>query len=72
MLASSIIPQRYEQWRHCITVECGLTLSPVFIEERIASLQNGSDHYTKQFVRIYGQEYLQRVLGWFLQARSAL
>ena len=71
-MLASIIPQSYQQWRHCITVECALELTPDFIEQRIAALQDSGDHYTKQFVRLYGQEYLQRVLGWFLQARSAL
>lgn len=66
----SIIPQNYEEWRHCIVVECGLELTPSFIEERISSLQNNSEHYTQQFVRLYGQQHHQKVLSWFMQARE--
>lgn len=28
------IPRNYEQWRHCITVECGIALTPTFLSER--------------------------------------
>ena len=71
-MASSAIPSNYEQWRHCIIVECGLELTPEFIASRIASLNNEKDHYTQQFVGLYGQQYHQAVLGWFMQARAAL
>ncbi len=69
-MEKSFIPQNFEEWRHCIVVECGLKLTPSFIEERIASLQNSNEHYTKQFIRLYGEQHLQKVLGWFIQARD--
>lgn len=71
-MMESVIPGNYKEWRHCITVECGLELTPAFIEERIASLQNPKDYKTKQFVQLYGPQYLQQVLAWFQQARDAL
>ncbi len=71
-MATSVIPQNYDEWRHCIIVECGLELTPSFIETRIASLQNESEHYTKQFINLYGRQYHQTVLGWFMQAQSTL
>ena len=71
-METSIIPQNYEEWRHCIVVECGLELTPGFIEQRISSLQNNSEYYTQQFVKLYGQHHHQKVLGWFMQAREAL
>jgi len=69
-MQSSLIPQTYEEWRHCITVDCGLKLTPSFIEQRISALQNNNEHYTQQFVRKYGQQHHQRVLSWFMQARK--
>ena len=66
-----IIPETYEQWKHCIVVDCGLELTPGYIDERISSLQDPKDYYTQQFVRKYGQEYLQQVLRWFTQARDS-
>lgn len=70
-MEKSFIPQNYDEWRHCITVECDLELTSSFIEDRIASLQNTSVHYTQQFLRLYGQEHYQRVLSWFIQARES-
>lgn len=67
---SSIIPQNFQEWQHCIVVECGLQLTPDFINKRIASLQNSNEYHTQQFIRLYGPEYHQRVLGWFIQARD--
>jgi len=69
-MQSSIIPQNFDEWRHCIVVDCGLELSQSFIEQRISSLQDMSEHYTQQFVHKYGPEHHQRVLGWFEQARK--
>jgi len=69
-MESSIIPQTYEEWRHCIIVECGLELTPSFIEQRISALQNKGDYYTQQFVGKYGSQHHQRVLGWFAQAQK--
>ncbi len=71
-MRKSIIPQSYEEWRHCIVVECGLDLTSSFIEERISSLQNDRDSHTRQLARLYGQQHLQKVLSWFMQAQKML
>ena len=70
-MEKSFIPESYEQWRHCIIVECGLKLTADFIEERIKSLQDTSVHYTQQFIKLYGEEHHQKVLGWFMKERDA-
>ena len=69
-MKSPIIPESYEEWRHCIVVECGIELTPLYIEKTISILQDNSEHYTQQFVKKYGSQHHQRVLGWFLQAKS--
>ena len=66
----SVIPQTYDEWRHCITVECGLELSADYVAQRIYALQDEDDHYTQQFIKLYGHQYLQQVLGWFLQCQK--
>ena len=66
------IPQNYDEWHHCITVECGITLTLKFVDERIASMQDASDFRTKQFAQLYGQQHQQNVLAWFQQAREKL
>jgi len=64
-MKTSIIPQNYEERRHCIAVERGLELSANFIEQRISALQDNSQHCSK-----YGSQHHQRVLGWFMRARK--
>jgi len=68
-MKTPIIPQNYEEWRHCIIVECGIELTPDYIEKCITILQDSGEHYTQQFVRKYGSQHHQRVLGWFKQAQ---
>ena len=71
-MKNSIVPQTYEDWKHCIVVDCGLELTPEYISARISALQDSSDYYTQQFVKQYGEEYLQAVLGWFKQAQKTV
>lgn len=71
-MKTPFIPNNYDQWHHCITVECGLDLTPAYICERILALKNDKDYYTQQFVKLYGKEYLDQTVGWFLQAEKIL
>lgn len=66
------LPRNFQEWQHCITVDCGLELTPKYISERIAALQNEKDHHTRRFVELYGRPYLEQVLTWFKQAESAV
>lgn len=65
-------PQSYAQWQHCIVVDCGLELTPAYIAQRLAAFTNAHDDHTKRFVELYGEQHLQRVIGWFTQAGEAL
>lgn len=65
-----MIPETYEQWRHCIEVDCGIPLTRSFIDERLQELATPSDFRTQQFIRLYGGAHRDRVLGWFRQAAS--
>ena len=69
-MKTPIIPENYEEWRHCIVVECGIELTPLYIEKTISMLQDKNEHYTQQFVKKYGSQHHQRVLSWFSQAKS--
>lgn len=72
MMKGQIIPQSYEAWHHCITVECGLELTADYVSDRIASLQDERDHHTQQFVKCYGRSHRDKVLAWFFQAQRGL
>ena len=71
-MENAIIPHDYETWHHCITVDCGLELTPDYVKERITSLQNKKDFRTQQFVRLYGQQHRLNVLSWFQRAQDSL
>jgi hypothetical protein len=64
-----MIPLDYAEWRRCIEVDCGLVLSPTYIDERVAELSDTSHFRTAQFTRLYGDGHRQRVLEWFARAR---
>jgi len=68
----NVVSQTYEEWHHCITVECGITLTSAFIEERIASMQDDKDFRTSQFIQLYGPQHHQKVLAWFQQAKEEI
>ena len=71
-MKSPIIPSNFEEWKHCIEVECGLKLTPQFIEKRIASMEDPTEHYTQQFLKRYGNQYHSQVLGWFRTAQAQI
>lgn len=71
-MMNGVFPQNYEQWYHCITVECGISLTPDFINERIVSLQDENTFKTKQFIQLYGPQFHQQVLAWFHQAQGSM
>jgi hypothetical protein len=66
--ASTPIPQTYEQWRHCITVECGIPLTPSFIERRLATWRDAQGEETARFRQLYGDAHWRAVIGWFERA----
>jgi hypothetical protein len=65
---SSPIPQTYDEWRHCIEVECGIPLTAEFLAVRIAILSAAEAEETRHFRKLYGDEHWQRVLSWFRRA----
>ena len=71
-MKDSIIPETYEEWRHCITVDCGLEFTNNFVDRRIAALEDNSQHYTQQFIRRYGKQHHQSVLSWFKKVKTKL
>ncbi|WDF53958.1 hypothetical protein [Mucilaginibacter sp. KACC 22063] len=64
------IPETYQDWHYCITVQCGIKLDRLYIEQRINALQDENDDYTKSFVHRYGEQHLQQVLKWFYLAQQ--
>ncbi|MEM9435441.1 MAG: hypothetical protein AAGA15_00250 [Pseudomonadota bacterium] len=68
----SLVPQNYEDWKHCITVKCGIPLTPSYVEERIAALSDEADYTTQKFIKRWGTAQHERTIGWFKQAAKEL
>lgn len=67
-----VIPQTYAQWRHCITVECGIALERTYVAQRLAAWRNAQSEETQRFRRLYGDAHWRSVIGWFEQAEREL
>lgn len=58
----------YEEWRHALTVTCGIPLTTAYARERVMALREPSDRATKDFTAHYGEAYLRQVITWFERA----
>ena len=63
------IPTNYHEWRHCIKVKCGLPLTASFIKQRMEALSDLNNTTTKEFTRLYGEDYRVQVIQWYQQAQ---
>lgn len=66
------VPQSYEEWEHCITVKCGIPLTPDYVAARIVALENSRDFHTEKFITRWGAAHHARTLAWFREAQSRL
>ncbi len=62
----------YGDWKHCITVLCGIELTQSYVEQRLAALRDPADHRTQKFVATWGEAHLACVIDWFEQAEREL
>jgi hypothetical protein len=67
-MTAPMIPQTYEQWRYCITVECGIPLTRAFAAQRLAVWSDPEAGETRRFRHLYGADHTERVRQWFAQA----
>ena len=42
----------YGDWKHCITVLCGIPLTGPYIEQRLTALRNAANNTTQKFVAV--------------------
>lgn len=66
------IPQTYDEWAHCIIVECGIPLTPAYVAGRIAALEDSRDFHTQRFIGRWGEAHHARTLDWFREAAGKL
>ncbi|MFN3386337.1 MAG: hypothetical protein ACK42Y_07085 [Candidatus Thermochlorobacter sp.] len=63
-----ILPNSYQEWKRCITVDCGIKLTQEYVEQRLRALRDERDEHTIQFMRLYGKAHLNNVINWFERA----
>ncbi len=71
-MTSNAFPQSYEQWRHCITVECGISLTAEYVEQRLRVWRDEQAEETKRFRRLYGDDYWKFMTNCFERASAQL
>ena len=62
------LPVTYDEWKRCIEVDCSIPLTVNFCERRLKALRSERDPHTTLFRRQWGEDHLDRVVGWFEQA----
>ncbi|MEM7192630.1 MAG: hypothetical protein AAF405_07120 [Pseudomonadota bacterium] len=62
----------YDDWKHCITVLCGIPLTSAYVESRLAALRDPADYSTQKFIATWGEGHRARVIEWFEQAQRDL
>jgi hypothetical protein len=67
-----MIPETYEQWRQCITIECGIPLTTLFVTQRLAIWRDLRSEETQRFRRLYGDVHWRAITHWFEQAAREL
>lgn len=64
------MPENYSDWQQSITGVCQIKLTPEFVNQRLHELKNDKNRNTKEFVKLYGEEHLERVTEWFERAKE--
>ncbi|WP_333835223.1 hypothetical protein [Rubrimonas sp.] len=64
--------ETYEDWKTCITVDCGIPLTRAFCVERLAELRDAEAYPTLRFVNTWGDAHRRRVIEWFERAAAEL
>ncbi len=64
------IPRNYEDWKFCITKKCGIPLTKDYIEKRLAAFRDLNSDHTKKFIEIYGEQYTNQIISWFVLAQD--
>ncbi|MEM6386796.1 MAG: hypothetical protein AAF718_11235 [Pseudomonadota bacterium] len=64
----SHVPDTYDEWKHCITVKCGIPLTQSYVQERLTALNDQKDYHTQRFVERWGADHHARTIAWFEQA----
>jgi hypothetical protein len=65
-----MFPSEYASWRYCIENKCGQSLTPEFVQARIAVLGDPHHEESRRFTSLYGESWRKQVLAWFQRAAA--
>tara|TARA_Y100001954_G_scaffold83176_1_gene91386 strand:- start:931 stop:1146 length:216 start_codon:yes stop_codon:yes gene_type:complete len=68
----SVVPESYEEWKRCITIDCAIPLTRDFVKERIAALEDMNDFHTLRYIESWGKDQHARTLAWYRRAEDEL
>lgn len=57
--------ESYQDWRRCITVDCGIPLTEDYCRDRLRIMTDLDDRTTQRFVETWGDDHRRRVVEWF-------
>ena len=60
-----MIPQTYNEWKHCIVNGCKIYLTKEFAAQRLAIYTDPNNPETQKFVSLYGEQHLQNIIAWY-------
>ena len=56
-----LVLNTYEDWKHCITVDCGIPLTREYVQQRLAALHDPKDYSRERFVAVFGEKSISPV-----------
>lgn len=59
-----MVPQTFEQWKHCIIYDCKIDLTAEFTQQRLAMYEDRNHPETSTFIRLYGEQHLNTIITW--------
>ena len=62
-----MIPQTFDEWKHCIINDCKINLTKEFALQRLEVYKDKNHSETKKFVSLYGEQHLNNVILWYSQ-----
>jgi len=65
-------PTTYENWKHCITISCGIPLTQDYLENRLTEMNDSRNYQTQKFKKTWGDNHHFQVMRWFERARKEL
>lgn len=60
-----MIPQTFEEWKHCISHDCNIKLTKPFAIQRLSVYENRNHPETRKFVELYGKQHLDNIIQWY-------